>query len=323
MNVLVNGLGNIGTTLANILLNHKETLGIDDVLIHKNIPKPWNISDLELLQRRGAIPVRIDDAISGIDFLFECRSRATDLQQLIDSAPQLIGACTQGGEATFGLPFMSGVNDLTIVGEKRVHTVSCNTHGIASILQLFGGADLANIISADAVVVRRSDDIANTEKLVGANVVVRHCNETFGTHHGADLHSLFATIGIDCAVTTSDITTPSQLMHAIRFSIELKDSSMIQGISPTDHVAFTEKFDSNKIFDLGRRYGDQGRIFSHSILVTPSLLLTNNTIKGWAFVPQEGNTVLSTIHAFLLQTRNDQTPEIMETLSEALVVKHW
>ena len=323
MNVLVNGLGNIGTTLANALLHYKDLLGIHTVMVHKNSSTPWNEQDVELLKARGAIIITLDEALSETQFLFECRSRANDIENLLVRAPQLIGACTQGGEGTFGMPFMSGANDSAILAQKRVHTVSCNTHGIASLLQLFGGQDLENIVSADAVVVRRSDDIANSEKLVGANIVVRHCDETFGTHHGADLHSLFATVGITCDVTTSDITTPSQLMHAVRFAFELKDPSIIGRITPTNTVAFTKKFDSNKIFDLGRRYGNQGRIFAQSILVTPSLLVHGNTVKGWAFVPQEGNTILSTIHAFLLQTGANNIEETMETLRNELVQKYW
>lgn len=323
MNILINGLGNIGTTLANILLDYNNLLGIDDVLIHKNTSTPWNAQDVTFLESKGAKSVGLADALDDVDFLFECRSQAKDLEAIIAQAPNLLGACAQGGEGHFGIPFMSGVNDRVIVGQKKVHTVSCNTHGIASILQLFGGKDLDNILSADAVVVRRSDDIANNEKLVGANVVVRHCDEMFGTHHGADLFSLFQTINVDCSVTTSDITTPSQLMHAIRFSIELKNLSVLDNLSPTSAISFTTKFDSNKIFDLGRRYSTQGRIFSQSILVTPSLLLTNNTLRGWAFVPQEGNTILSTLHSFLLQTRNPNHQSIIETLQRELVQGEW
>lgn len=323
MNVLINGLGNIGTTLANILLDYKNLLGVNDVMIHKNTSTPWNRLDVELLKARGAKIVTLNEALDETRFLFECRSRANDIEDLLARAPKLLGACAQGSEGTFGMPFMSGVNAKAIIAQKRVHIVSCNTHGIASLLQLFGGQTLANIVSADAVVVRRSDDIANNEKLVGANVVVRHCDETFGTHHGANLHSLFATIGIDCAVTTSDITTPSQLMHAIRFSFEVKDPSIFNHITPNDAVAFTKKFDSNKIFDLGRRYGNQGRIFAQSILVTPSLLIHNDTIKGWAFVPQEGSTILSTIHAFLLQTGASDIDKTMRVLQNELVQKYW
>lgn len=324
MKVLVNGLGNIGTTLANTLLEFRDVLNIDTVFVYKNRPEPWLDPDEELLKIRGAVfCLSIDDVLPEIDFLFECRSNAFDLEAIIDQSPKLIGAVAQGGEGDFGIPFMSGVNAVAIYGEPRVHVVSCNTHGFGSILQLFGGADLSNIEGADAVVVRRSEDISNHEKLVSANVVVRHKDPLYGTHHGTDLHNLFATIGIDCSVTTSDITTPSQLMHGLRFAITLKNDDVIERIQSGGAVALTEKFDSNRIFELGRRYGFQGRIFSQSILVTPSLLIHGNTVRGWAFVPQEGNTILSTVEAFLLQTKSPQAGAAMQVIKNALLQSAW
>ena len=61
MNVLINGLGNIGTTLANILLDYRDLLGIDEVLIHKNTPTPWNAQDVVFLESKGAKSVEIAD----------------------------------------------------------------------------------------------------------------------------------------------------------------------------------------------------------------------------------------------------------------------
>lgn len=324
MKVLVNGLGNIGTTLANTLLEFRATLNIDTVYVYKNRPQSWLEQDEELLSVRGAVFCSsIDNILPEIDFIFDCRSDAFDLEGIITRSPRLIGAVAQGGESDFGVPFMSGVNAVAIYGEKRVHVVSCNTHGFGSILQLFGEPDLSNLVGADAVIVRRSEDISNHEKLVSANVVVRHKDPLYGTHHGTDLHSLFATIGIDCSVTTSDITTPSQLMHSLRFAITLKNDDVIDRIQSGGAVALTEKFDSNRIFELGRRYGFQGRIFSQSILVTPSLLIHGNTIRGWAFVPQEGNTIISTIESFLLQTKSPKAGATIQTIKDALLQPAW
>jgi glyceraldehyde-3-phosphate dehydrogenase (NAD(P)) len=324
MKVLVNGLGNIGTTLANVLLEFRAELGIDTVYVFKNWPEPWLEQDEELLKAHGAVFCEsVDEALRDSDFLFECRSHASDLDDLIDRSPKILGAVAQGGEGDFGPPFMSGVNAAAIYGEKRVHVVSCNTHGLGSILQLFGGPDLSNLVGGDAVVVRRSDDLSNHEKLVSANVVVRHSDPLYGTHHGADLHHLFATVGINCSVTTSDITTPSQLMHGLRFSLTLNNENIIDRVQAGGAVALTEKFDSNRIFELGRRYGFQGRIFSQSILVAPSLLIHGNTVRGWAFVPQEGNTILSTIEAFLLQTKSPLAGSAIKNVRDLLLQPAW
>ena len=41
MNVLVNGVGNIGTTLLALLVEHQSLLKIDTVFALKNKPVPW------------------------------------------------------------------------------------------------------------------------------------------------------------------------------------------------------------------------------------------------------------------------------------------
>ena len=46
-------------------------------------------------------------------------------------------------------------------------------------------------------------------------------------------------------------------------------------------------------------------------------------IKGWAFVPQEGNTLISTIHSFLLQTKNPNSIELLKKISSELLIKKW
>lgn len=141
------------------------------------------------------------------------------------SLVNLKGVCAQGSEKGFGHSFMSGINDEIIRSQKFVHVVSCNTHGTASLLKTFCGSDLNNLIKGDFVVVRRSEDIGNHERLVSANVVARHLDAKIGTHHAIDVVDLFNTLNVNCDITSSDITTPSQLMHAVRFNIELKTKS--------------------------------------------------------------------------------------------------
>lgn len=46
MNILINGVGNIGTTLLNILNEYRE-LGIKEIYAKKNTLKSWDISDLK------------------------------------------------------------------------------------------------------------------------------------------------------------------------------------------------------------------------------------------------------------------------------------
>lgn len=332
MKVLVNGAGNIGTTLANILLEFRELLGIGEVQIHKNRPYPWLANDLDLLKVKGAEIIGnsgIGNAAKDADFIFDCTSNGMALKNLdtYRSQPALKGACAQGSEIGFGTPFMSGVNGRSIENKKFATIVSCNTHAIVSILQSIAGRKLENLDRADFVMVRRSEDIGNHERLVGANVVARHIDEIRGTHHGVDAVNLFRTIGIEPEITVSAVTTPSQVMHCARFSIDLKEpidaGKIPESINASDFLSTTKKFDSNSVFELGRRYGFQGRIFSHAIVVTNNLLVTDRNIKGWAFIPQEANTMLSTIEAFLLQAGHERHPQVFEDIRDALIRAEW
>lgn len=338
MNVLVNGVGNIGTTLLALLVEHKTLLKIDSVFALKNKPMPWQHDDLNYIASTG---VRIcsrnnddsfdnlDEIIDSIDYIFDCTNNGGGMRnkQWYMDLPNLKGACAQGSEKNFGVSYMSGLNNNAIRDQKFVHVVSCNTHSLASLLSTFTGSELENHNNSDFVVVRRSEDIGNHERLVAANVVARHLDEHIGTHHSVDVIDLFETKNILPEVTSSDVTTPSQLMHAVRFNIGLK-----KGLSKTDIaeliernpcVATSGKFDSNVIFERGRRIGFQGRIYSHAIIIANNMMISENSIKGWAFIPQEGNTLLSTLNAFLIQTGNASAEGIMDELRGDLLMKRW
>lgn len=338
MKVLVNGIGNIGTTLLNLLVKYKYDLGISEIYANKNKPQPWQVNDLILLKSNGVrlcSPQEIEGFESysqiapTINYIFDCGSNGSgnNNKSFYNSLPSLIGACAQGSEKNFGTSFMSNINDKKIYGEKFVHVVSCNTHGTAALLNTFAGENLNNLIEADVVVVRRSEDLGNHQRLVAANVVARHLDPTIGTHHAIDVCDLYETLNIPCKLTSSDVTTPSQLMHTVRFNVKLKDQISLNEIKKliavNPYLSVTNKFDSNVVFELGRRYGFQGRIYSHAIVVYENLLVDENSLKGWAFVPQEGNSILSTIHAFLLQTKSTNEKNAMAKLNSDLLFSQW
>jgi glyceraldehyde-3-phosphate dehydrogenase (NAD(P)) len=313
--VLVNGTGNIGTTLANLLLAHRVSLGIGEVIVRKvREPRPFDGPDLKELDRRGARLVRCGteaaahDLLASVDYVFDCRRPGAALRdrEIYLGLPNLRGASAQGSEAGFGVPFVGGINPDVVRGERLVQIASCNTHATATLLRVLGGARLERLEEADLVCVRRSEDLAGGERLVGANVVSRHRDPIHGTHHAADAARVYATLGLAPLVTSSDITTPSQLTHAVRFNVRLRASrtvsEVVADLEAAPRLGTTAKFDSNRVFELGRRYGFQGRLYAHAIVVANDLLVTGPNVRGWAFVPQEGNTLLSTIEAFLLQT---------------------
>ncbi|PLX07154.1 MAG: hypothetical protein C0596_12225 [Marinilabiliales bacterium] len=117
-------------------------------------------------------------------------------------------------------------------------------------------------------------------------------------------------------------------MHTVRFNINLKTSitenNIQEMINNNPMVSVSSKFDSNTIFESGRRYGLNGRIFSHAIINHNNILLdeTRKNLKGWAFIPQEGNTILSTISAFILQT-NCNNNSIINYLIKKSISKEW
>jgi glyceraldehyde-3-phosphate dehydrogenase (NAD(P)) len=116
-------------------------------------------------------------------------------------------------------------------------------------------------------------------------------------------------------------------MHSARFSIRLRScpdaGEIANRLACAPYIATTRKFDSNRIFELGRRYGFQGRIFSHAIVVANDLLMDGRVVRGWAFVPQEGNSILSTLEAFLRQSRHPHADEVAETLRRDLLRSEW
>ena len=333
MIVSINGLGNIGTTLALVLNKFKNSLGITKVIGYKNRQMPWQKADLTMLSSLGIEIIHsesqpLDTHLKQIDFVFDTTSNGIGLsnRELYTNCQNLIGAIAQGSENGFGVQYMSGL-PVDLSDKKFVQITSCNTHGAASLMTLFSDHTLTNIDHADFVVVRRSEDIGNHQRLVSANVVARHLSAQTGTHHGIDVKSMFDQLGVKCQITSSDITTPSQLMHATRFSIHTNEKinweTIDAKIDKDPLLAITSKFDSNVIFDLGRRYGDFGRIYNHLILVRNNILKTDFSAKGWAFIPQEGNTILSTVEAFLKMTQPESAASVIIKLQNALCKDEW
>ena len=222
MRVCINGTGNIGTTLALVLNHFKTRLGITEVVCFKNRFLPWLQTDLDFLFSKGIRVIKgqamdLEDVLLDVDFVFDTTANGfgLDNKPLYLKLKHLKGAIAQGSEKGFGQPYMLGMS-LNLNQNKLVQIVSCHTHGITALLQLFASRTLDHLKQADFVIVRRSEDIGNHKRLVGANVVTKHLSPVSGTHHAIAVYDLFKTIGVDCKITSSDITTPSQLMHSTR-----------------------------------------------------------------------------------------------------------
>ena len=324
MRVLVNGYGNIGGTIVALLQRYQQLLGITEIHVLKNKPNPWDDQVLTDLSESGVnlhVSKPLEDIINHVDFVFDSTANGGALKNkaCYENASHLLGCVSQGSETGFGVPFMGGVNDRVIADQKFVQVVSCNTHAILALLKKYSGGNLRQIENSDFVMVRRSEDIGGHERLVNALVVARHRDEN-GTHHAVDARRLLNTIGVDLPITSSDITTPAQLMHGVRFNIT---TSQPCEQSQETLIASTAFFDSNKLFELGRRKGFEGRLLNHAIVVDNNLLWEDKNVKGWAFIPQEGNTILSTIQAFLIQTHHVGVNGVMSQLGKDLVRQRY
>ena len=340
MKVLVNGIGNIGQTILGVLCDYKSTLKITEIYALKNTEiTEWNKTEIDFLEQKGVIICtkgnsdykNLNSIIDKIEYIFDCNANSFGLKnkQWYTSLKNLKGCSAQGSEKEFGISFMTGINNKIIKNEKFAHIVSCNTHAISSLITTLTNNNLSNFIEGDFVIVRRSEDLGNSQRLVGANVLSRHLNNLIGTHHAIDVKDLFQTKHTELNIQSSDITTPSQLMHSVRFNLKFKKAPKLyeieEFIEKNISVSNTKKFDSNIIFELGRRYSKYGRLFSHAIINSNNLLFDskNNSLKGWAFIPQEGNTILSTIHAFLLQTNIKDDEKIINKLKLEMIKEKW
>ena len=333
MNVLVVGLGNVGTTLLAALLDWQHELDVSNIFVARRQVPPWETDAMTAFEKRGVTICTLEpgsypqvtDITPDIQFVFHCgpNKSALEARSTYDKWPSLMGAVGQGSEKGFGPSFMSGVFPENIDGARFVHVVSCNTHGLASVLRWVAGDRLEHLKKADAVIVRRSEDLCHHERLVGGPVVARHRDAQHGTHLAVDIVDLFAQNGIQARVTTSDVTTQGQLLHTLRFQVVLDlpidQDRLLSRLEAQRWLAKTSVFDGNRVFEKGRRFGFQGRLFSHAIVVSNNLLIDGCTVSGWAFVPQEGNTIGSTIEAFLRQTRHPKADAIVQDVCQRLV----
>jgi glyceraldehyde-3-phosphate dehydrogenase/erythrose-4-phosphate dehydrogenase len=333
MKILVNGVGNIGTTLLQVLSAHRDVLGIDVVHAHKSTTQPWDVPQLERLKNLGVVVLgregeaSLAEVADDIDYVFDAGRNGGGLQRrtAYNGFASLVGASAQGTEAGFGTPYVLGLG-MDVTEARHVHIPSCNTHAALAILRTLSDGCLEDVVSADFVVARRSEDIGNHERLVSGNVVARHLDPVLGTHHAIDADAVLRTIGVQIPMQSSDITTPSQFLHSTRFSVRLAaplgHQHVRDRIERSPFVGVTGIFDSNKVFEIGRRFGLGGRLYNQAIFVADNLLVKGDTISGWALVPQEGNTILSTLAAFLQRTRPAAQARLaLDTAAESLLLR--
>lgn len=319
------GTGTIGEPLIGLLADYKKEFGIDTVSFHKRTPLANERAKVRNLLDRGALLVTDPETVpkfedQGLKVSWQSEEAIQRAAVVIDCTPSGVGQANkqkyyeryqndclgfvaQGSEFGFGRMYARGVNDSALKrDDKFVQVVSCNTHNIAVLLRTlaFPQGDPSNLVEAKFVMMRRASDISQDDDFAPAPKVGKHDDPRFGTHHARDAYHLFQTLGYDLQLFSSAIKLNTQYMHSLWFNIKLKEKislpEVIRRLTENRRVALTEKKSANQIFSFGRDHGHFGRILSQTVVSVPTLAVVNDhEIVGFAFTPQDGNPLLSSV----------------------------
>jgi len=95
-NVLVIGTGTIGEPLIGLLAEHRESLGLDNVIFFKRTPLSEERGKVEALVRKGAKIVSTSDALS--EFHQLGFKETTDVEQAYTDSDVIIDCTTSGND---------------------------------------------------------------------------------------------------------------------------------------------------------------------------------------------------------------------------------
>jgi len=324
--VHVVGTGTIGEPLIGLLCDFKDQLGIDEVTFHKNTPLTTDRSKVrDLIDRRGARLTTHAEKIDGFNDIglkaeFNTEEAINRASVVIDCTPKgfghenkqkyyqkylhnTLGFVAQGSETGFGKRYARGINDsaLNIENDRFIQVVSCNTHNLSAIvntLVLDEGED--NLLEGRFTLIRRANDLSQSNNFVPSPQVGSHGDSQFGTHHAKDAYHLFNTMGLQLNLYSSAMKLNTQYMHILHFNLKVKNKTSIQKIinklEKNDLIALTDKTSANEVFSFGRDHGHFGRILNQTVISIPSLTVNNgNEIIGFCFTPQDGNSILSSL----------------------------
>ena len=111
-----------------------------------------------------------------------------------------------------------------------------------------------------------------------------------------------------------------QVRFAITLDEEVNKQAILDRIKNDKYVAATLKKSTNSVFSYGRDHGFYGRIYNQAVICMPSLSVTNfsdaTKIAGFAFTPQDGNSLLSSVAAALYGFYGKDYKRYLNPLSE-------
>ncbi|HLB59404.1 MAG TPA: hypothetical protein VJL87_04910 [Bdellovibrionota bacterium] len=324
------GVGTIGEPLVHLFLTHKTELGVDEITFHKNSPKSTDRGKLTQLLKAGAKLVCDENKVGDFTQLGFTPSLTTEeavrrASVVIDSTPSGTGLeykaklysryddgtrgfLAQGSEAGFGHPYAYGINDETLpsLNSRFIHIVSCNTHALSVLIKTIAGTpdglQVPHLEQGTFVCLRRASDVGE-KKGISSPELGTHKDKKFGTHHAKDAHDLYLTKGIDVPIYSSAVKFNTQYMHTIWFHLRLKEpvtlSQIKQRIVENPQLSVTEKSTTSEVFQFGRDNGFRGRILNQAVIPLHTLSVSEGgkDVIGYAFTPQDGNSLVSSVAA--------------------------
>ena len=334
--VLVIGTGTIGEPLIGLLTRLKNDLGINRIIFHKRTPLDYEIAKVNSLVSQGA-DLAVDkekraqfeelghrpswtfnEALHESDVIIDCTPAGNDHKNkyYLDLDAEEFKHrvfIAQGSEKGFGVPYAYGINDKVLRkldSQRFIQVVSCNTHAIGRIVKSLNPALDENFISGDFVCVRRANDASQDTGFTPSPTCGVHSDPKYGTHHARDVSDLLSTVtGQPMNLTSSAMKVNTQYMHTIRFSVVLRESltlhDAVERFKKDQFVTLTRHKTANRVFSFGRDHGFYGRIYNQAVVCLPSVAVfprsahKGTVVTGFAFTPQDGNSLLSSVAACL------------------------
>ena len=338
--VLVIGTGTIGEPLIGLLARLKQDLGIDEVIFHKRTPLDYEVAKVNSMVAQGAklavdknkkedfmklghVPsLTMEEALTSANVVIDCTPAGNENKDLyyLGLDAEMPGQrlfVAQGSEKGFGFPYAHGINDKTlenIACPRFIQVVSCNTHAIARLVKSLNPGLDKKFISGDFVCIRRANDASQNNGFTPSPTCGGHSDEKFGTHHARDVYDLLSTVS-SCVTNlfSTAMKVNSQYMHVIRFSLKVTEkltvTDVVKRFKEDEFITLTKHKTANKVFSFGRDHGFYGRIYNQAVVCEPSLAVSHRngetTVTGFAFTPQDGNSILSSVATALYGIHGD------------------
>lgn len=219
--------------------------------------------------------------------------------------------------------FCAQANYDQALNKKYVRVVSCNTTGLCRTLSTLDKA--YGVESADAVLIRRAADPADTETGPINGIILDP--PRIPSHHGPDVQTVLPHIKI----TTMAVSVPTTLMHVHAVHARLRQpankdeiietfrkGTRIITISPEDHINSTNGA-AEYAKELGRSRNDLYEIpvWEESIGLTGG-----NDVYYFQGVHQEANVVPENVDATRAVTGFNSAEESIQTTNKTLGIPH-